>query len=160
MQVQKLRLQRGWSQQQLADASGLSARTIQRLEAGHPPSLETLKCLAAVFGIDLETLGQGSEMTTPTTNQVTSVTADEQEAFHHAKRLRQFWLHLMQYVVVSLVLGAINLIFDPTHLWFIGVPIFWTIGVIVHALYVFVFAGVLDGQWERKVVERRLGRPL
>ncbi len=99
-------------------------------------------------------------MTTPTTNQVTSVTADEQEAFHHAKRLRQFWLHLMQYVVVSLVLGAINLIFDPTHLWFIGVPIFWTIGVIVHALYVFVFAGVLDGQWERKVVERRLGRPL
>ncbi|MFN6100724.1 MAG: helix-turn-helix domain-containing protein [Burkholderiales bacterium] len=30
--IQKLRLQRGWSQQQLADLSGLSVRTIQRLE--------------------------------------------------------------------------------------------------------------------------------
>ncbi|MCE2677030.1 MAG: helix-turn-helix domain-containing protein [Burkholderiaceae bacterium] len=27
--IQKLRLQRGWSQQQLADLSGLSVRTIQ-----------------------------------------------------------------------------------------------------------------------------------
>lgn len=30
--IQKLRLQHGWSQQQLADLSGLSVRTIQRLE--------------------------------------------------------------------------------------------------------------------------------
>ena len=32
MLIQKLRLQRGWSQQQQADLSGLSVRTIQRLE--------------------------------------------------------------------------------------------------------------------------------
>jgi len=34
MLIQKLRLQWGWSQQQLAKASGLSVRTIQRIEAG------------------------------------------------------------------------------------------------------------------------------
>ena len=32
MLIQKLRLQHGWSQQQLADLSGLSMRTIQRLQ--------------------------------------------------------------------------------------------------------------------------------
>ena len=34
MLVQKLRLQRGWSQEQLAVVSGLSVRTIQRIERG------------------------------------------------------------------------------------------------------------------------------
>jgi transcriptional regulator with XRE-family HTH domain len=32
MIVQKMRLQHGWSQQQLADPSGLSVRTIQPIE--------------------------------------------------------------------------------------------------------------------------------
>ena len=56
MLIQKLRLQRGWSQEQLSDISGLSSRTIQRLERGHPASLESLKTLAAVFEIDLKQL--------------------------------------------------------------------------------------------------------
>ncbi len=43
MLIQKLRLQRGWSQQQLADLSGLSVRTIQRLEKGQDASTESLK---------------------------------------------------------------------------------------------------------------------
>ena len=56
MLVQKLRLQRGWSQQQLAELSGLSIRTIQRIEGGQTPSVETLKSLAAVFEIDFSQL--------------------------------------------------------------------------------------------------------
>ncbi|MEI2814828.1 MAG: helix-turn-helix transcriptional regulator [Burkholderiaceae bacterium] len=52
MLVQKLRLQRGWSQEQLAELSGLSVRTIQRIERGLPASTETLKSLASVFEID------------------------------------------------------------------------------------------------------------
>ena len=56
MLIQKLRLQRGWSQQQLADLSGLSVRTIQRLEQGQVASTESLKSLAAVFEIDFSTL--------------------------------------------------------------------------------------------------------
>src|SRR5205814_6188705 len=52
MLIQKLRLKRGWSQQQLADASGLSVRTIQRIENGAAASTESLKCLAAVFEVD------------------------------------------------------------------------------------------------------------
>lgn len=54
--VQKLRVQRGWSQEQLAVLSGLSVRTIQRIERGQPASTETLKSLAAVFEVDFNTL--------------------------------------------------------------------------------------------------------
>ena len=63
MLIQKLRLQRGWSQQQLADLSGLSVRTIQRLEKGLDASTESLKSLAAVFEIDFSQL-QRTDMNT------------------------------------------------------------------------------------------------
>ena len=62
MLIQKLRLKRGWSQQQLAQASGLSTRTIQRVEAGHPASVETLKSIAAVFEVDFSTLNPETAM--------------------------------------------------------------------------------------------------
>jgi transcriptional regulator with XRE-family HTH domain len=63
MLIQKLRLQRGWSQQQLADLSGLSVRTIQRLKKGQDASTESLKSLAAVFEIDFSQL-QRTDMST------------------------------------------------------------------------------------------------
>ncbi len=50
------RLKRGWTQAQLAEISGLSERTIQRLESGTPPSIESLNSLAVVFEIDVESL--------------------------------------------------------------------------------------------------------
>jgi transcriptional regulator with XRE-family HTH domain len=49
MDLKKLRLEKGWSQEQLADISGVSARTVQRLEKGEKPGMETLKALAAAF---------------------------------------------------------------------------------------------------------------
>jgi transcriptional regulator with XRE-family HTH domain len=49
--LKKLRLEKGWSQEQLADISGVSVRTIQRLEKGEKPGMESLKALAAAFDI-------------------------------------------------------------------------------------------------------------
>ena len=54
--VKKIRLSKGWSQEQLAQFSGLSVRTIQRIERGHHAGLESLKCLAAVFDMDVAKL--------------------------------------------------------------------------------------------------------
>ena len=50
--VLELRLRRAWSQEQLAKVSGLSHRTIQRVEREASGSLETKKSLAATFEID------------------------------------------------------------------------------------------------------------
>ena len=61
MLIQKLRLQRGWSQAQLAELSGLSTRTIQPLERGQGASFESLKALgASIWGGLLRTQGDGN----------------------------------------------------------------------------------------------------
>ncbi|MBV9189330.1 MAG: helix-turn-helix domain-containing protein [Betaproteobacteria bacterium] len=150
MLIQKLRLKRGWSQQQLADASGLSARTIQRLENGHAASTESLKCLAAVFEVDFATLAPGDTMDD----------RKEQEAFRYVRRLRGFYVHLFQYVFVIAGLAAINLIFMPRYLWVIWVMAGWGIGLFGHAFMVFRPAWFLGPEWERAQVEKRLGRSL
>jgi transcriptional regulator with XRE-family HTH domain len=58
MILKQLRLSRLLSQEQLAQMSGLSVRTVQRIESGHSPSLESLKCLASVLEVDVSTLNQ------------------------------------------------------------------------------------------------------
>jgi len=66
--IRRLRTQRHWSQEQLAEASGLNLRTIQRLEAGSRASLESVRALAAVFEIDAAALTadeEGSASVTP-----------------------------------------------------------------------------------------------
>lgn len=156
MSIQKMRLKRGWSQQQLADASGLSARTIQRIESGHSPSVESLKSIAAVFEVDFLTLTE-----TDMKNENTDLhTAQERIAYKKVERLRGFYLHLMMYIVTNGGCMAINLLTNPDSLWFFGTLIFWGIGLCVHALTVFVFDKYFTGEWELSQVEKHLGRRL
>ena len=58
MIVKELRISRHFSQEQLAQMSGLNVRTIQRIESGHNASIESLKCLAAALEVDISTLNQ------------------------------------------------------------------------------------------------------
>lgn len=54
--IRNERLKRAWSQEQLAQVSGLGLRTIQRIENGENASLETVKALAAVLELPVEQL--------------------------------------------------------------------------------------------------------
>jgi len=62
--VKQLREARAWSQEQLAAHSGLSLRTIQRVEAEGRASKDTQQALAAVFEIDVATLNAGTALKT------------------------------------------------------------------------------------------------
>jgi transcriptional regulator with XRE-family HTH domain len=59
--VRRLRNERGWSQEQLAIASGLSLRTIQRVEAEGVASMATKVSLAATYAIDLDQLDDADD---------------------------------------------------------------------------------------------------
>jgi transcriptional regulator with XRE-family HTH domain len=54
--VVKLRRKRSWSQDELAIASGLNLRTVQRVEKHAAASLQTKKALAAALDIDTRDL--------------------------------------------------------------------------------------------------------
>lgn len=155
--IQKMRLQRGWSQQQLADAAGLSARTIQRIEGGSSASTETLKSIAAVFEVDFSTLEPEPPMPA---NPVDPRQREEAEAFAHVRRLRGFYAHAAKYVLVISILVVVNLVTRPQHLWVLWVIGGWGIGLLSHALAVFRPTRWFGPEWERAQVEKRLGRPL
>ncbi len=54
--MHQLRQQKSWSQDQLASISGLSLRTVQRIEKSGVCSLESQLALAAAFQVDVMTL--------------------------------------------------------------------------------------------------------
>ena len=56
MYVKKLRQKHLYSQEHLSEVSGLSLRTIQRVEQGHRVSYSSLRKLAAAFDIDVDLL--------------------------------------------------------------------------------------------------------
>jgi transcriptional regulator with XRE-family HTH domain len=56
MSIRSLRERKLLSQEQLADVSGLSLRTIQRVEAGHRVSYASLRALAAIFEVEADEL--------------------------------------------------------------------------------------------------------
>lgn len=54
--VKAQREQRAWSQEHLAEVTGLGLRTIQRIESAGTASYESARSLAAVFGVDVADL--------------------------------------------------------------------------------------------------------
>ena len=156
MLVQKLRLQRGWSQQQLAELSGLNVRTIQRIEKGQEPSVESLKSLAAVFNVEFSTLKeQGMD------NVISeSQSAEEILAFNQVRKLKGFYIHLAQYVLVIAVLTVVNALTTPNRWWVQWVVMGWGVGVFFHWLEISERFGLFGSKWEKEQVEKRLGRKL
>jgi transcriptional regulator with XRE-family HTH domain len=158
MLVQKLRLRRGWSQEQLAQLSGLSVRTIQRIENGQAASLETQKALASVFEIDLAELREPNMETL--TEMPTSTAQDETLALAQVREIKQFYLRLIQYAVIVAILAVVNLATYTRHYWFLWVALFWGLALLFRGLRVFQKIPFLNAEWEKRQVERALGRQL
>jgi len=54
--IKQLRSEKSWSQDELAIASGLNLRTVQRIENEATASLQSKKALASVFGVAVKDL--------------------------------------------------------------------------------------------------------
>ncbi len=175
MLVKKLRLQKSWSQEQLATLSGLSTRTIQRIEGGESVGYETLKSLASVFEIDVADLTQHYLLNTKEISSSPSMISnidkelfmepetqlnyEEANALEYVKELKGLYIHIAMFLIIMLFLISLNLINTPNHYWFVYPLIGWGLGLAGHAISLFGFFN-LGAKWEKKQVEKRLGRKL
>jgi transcriptional regulator with XRE-family HTH domain len=155
MIVRKLRIQKGWSQEQLAQFSGLSVRTIQRIERGKTAGLESLKSLAAVFEVNFQDLQQETVMDTKS-----NLSDKEIEIIEHVKDIKDFYSHLINYGMVVGAFFILNLITSPNYIWAWWVAIGWGIGVISHGLSVFEITNFFGADWEKRQIEKRLNKKL
>jgi len=154
MIIRKLRLQRGWSQEQLARLSGLNIRTIQRIERGQNPSLESQKALAAVFKVEVTNLQEHK------VNPAQEISESEKQVIEHVRDIKAFYSHIITYVLVITGLFILNLITSPGYLWVLWAALGWGIGLVSHGISVFEVFNFFGPDWERKQVEKRLGKKL
>ncbi len=89
-----------------------------------------------------------------------SLPKDEALAFKHVRKVKEFYLHLLRYALILTFLLVVNLLTQPAYLWVIWVAIGWGIGVLFHALSVFGKLTLFGAEWEKKEVEKRLGRKI
>ena len=180
MMIQKLRLQRGWSQQQLAEMSGLSTRTIQRLENGSSASIESLKSLAAVFEVDFSTLQgdsavndndlSGKPVDAPLPpepcpppghcRRLQRLSREEIEALHHVRQLKRLYGGAMLFCIVIPLLAGVNWLTHPGNWWVLWVALVWGVVLLIRTVKTVGWIPGLGPQWEREQVEKRLGRKL
>lgn len=155
MIVRKLRLQRSWSQEQLAQFSGLSVRTIQRIERGQNAGLESLKSPAAVFNVQVNELQQEHVRATDAQRFL-----EEQKAIEYVRDIKGFYANFASYVVVVAFIFVINWWTSPGYFWAWWVTFGWGIDVIADGLSAFEVINSFSANWEKKQVEIRLGRNL
>ncbi|MDH4190275.1 MAG: 2TM domain-containing protein [Betaproteobacteria bacterium] len=127
------------------------------MESGHPAGTGTLKSLAAAFEVDSSTLNPEQTMTSKAD---ISIDRQEKEAFRQVRTLRGFYPHVIRYLIVALALLAINLIVSPRRMWVFWVMGGWGPGILMHAFRGFRSDGLRGPRWERRQVEKGLGRSI
>jgi transcriptional regulator with XRE-family HTH domain len=164
MILRKLRLRRAWSQETLAQLSGLSVRTIQRLERGQSAGLESLQALASALEVDVSTLQPLHEEPTMTNEPKVMnepiITSGEEAAIRHVRDIKGFYSHLIAYALTTALLLLCSVLGFMTYAATGWTALGWGLGVGLHGLMVFEKLDLFGPSWERKQVEKRLGRKL
>ena len=138
--IKKMRLERHWSQDQLAEMSGLSVRTIQRIENGENAGLESLKSLAAVFETNIADSDKKEE--------IEQIRKEEE----YVQNVKGFY-KLLAMALLSLLVPFILAVNDSS-LWsvFLWILLSWGVLLGIYSLNIFDFFGE---EWKRKMVNKK-----
>lgn len=148
MNLRNLRLKRGWSQSHLAEVVGVSVRTIQRLEQGDKAGIETALSLASVLDVDV------SEINPESINEIEDT---KREAAGYVKGIKEFYSHLCLYLFLAI--GSL-ILWGFSKSILVWAFIFWTAVLTIHGLVSFDKATFIGPKWEKRIIEKRIGRKL
>ena len=146
--IKALRLSRAWSQEQLAELSSLSVRTIQRIENGGQASLETLSAIAAAF--DLNVADLNAEISAQPT-QDEALNQKIEQAKKRLDREYSFYRAVWTWAVVCAGLAAINLFTSPGQFWFIWPTVIRGALLTVRGVKLFALQGWLERRQQQRL---------
>lgn len=138
--IKEMRLERHWSQDQLAEMSGLSIRTIQRIENGENAGLESLKSLAAVFEINITDSDKKQEM-----EQIRK----EEEYVQNVRGFYKLLIIAIMSLIVPLILAISDSSNWSTLLWMV---VSWAVLIGIYSLNVFDLFG---DDWKKKLIKNK-----
>lgn len=155
MSIKTMRLARGWSQAQLAEFTGLSLRTVQRIEKGTKPTLETRKALAAVFEVDLDELetddGRIDE---------SALSEDELTELAHVRKTRRFIVQVLAYLVIVPLVCLAEWATEHELQYGLLLATGWGIWLAIRARSQVDLNDLFGADWEKRRLEKRLGRKI
>jgi transcriptional regulator with XRE-family HTH domain len=140
--IKKMRLERHWSQEQLAEMSGLSIRTIQRIENGENAGLESLKSLGAVFEINIADSDKEEE--------IAQIKKEEE----YVQNVKVFYLLSATGLFNLLLLLFFAIIDEDSEGWFyfLYMLIFWAFLLGFYSFNSFDFFGE---EWKKKTINKK-----
>ncbi len=138
--------------------AGVSARTIQRIETGQRASLESLKCLAAVFETSVSELVQEQTMTNTASHFSSPAMQEEAEkqAIAYVQNVKAFHLHWISFLVIMPLLYVLNRWLSPEFQWFLIVGLCWGAALVLHAVILFGMFSLFGGAWEQREFQKRM----
>ncbi|WIB77381.1 helix-turn-helix transcriptional regulator [Curtobacterium sp. MCPF17_002] len=148
MRITELRRLRGWTQERLAEESGVAARTVQRIEGGNDGSLESLSAIARALGVPVRDLFAETDAAVL---QPEVRGHDERAAVEQERRdaFRRAWRYLFSGTGVGVSILTVVLI--SAHVWpgvaVLVVGAYWAGGALVGR---FVMSTVIEPWLDRR----------
>jgi transcriptional regulator with XRE-family HTH domain len=152
MSIKNLRVERGWTQAQLAELSGVSQRTIQRIEKGQPATAETAKCLAAVFEVSLKELGLIEAL------DETQLTEEEKRELENIRKIRHFIVELIAYLIIVPLICFASYVHNGEIRNGLGLAVGWGFWLAYQAIELFDTKAFFGASWEKRQLDKRMGR--
>ncbi len=140
--IKKMRLERHWSQEQLAEMSGLSIRTIQHIENGENAGLESLKALASVFDTDIKDSDKQEE--------IDQIKKEEE----YVQNVKGFYVMLVAAILNLAIFLFIAFSDSDNESWglFFYMLVFW---IVILVVYSFMKLDFFGKDWERKIINKK-----
>lgn len=145
--IAELRKARGWTQERLAQESGIAVRTIQRMEAGNDASLETVSLVAAALQVPVGDLFA----TIADTDYEVALEGLEKRTTQQSRRdaITREWRRACSIVGLVVTLGVLLLIGRGllSGLAIFIIPIYWVSARFLRGM---LFTLVIDPWLDRK----------
>ncbi|MFA1820925.1 2TM domain-containing protein [Virgibacillus oceani] len=86
---------------------------------------------------------------------------DDTEKYKRARKrvenLKAFYIHLTMYMIINTMLLLMNIVTNPSELWFYYPLIGWGVGLAAHGLSVFS-SGFFGQEWEERKIKEYMDK--